>query len=168
MRGCGDGVANTRSDDDMWWVSRRFSSKVSSLTAASKEGVGDRLSRKALVGSKSSRKTIMKCINLRQSRYLTKITMSLEHIRWRIYSKELFPHSRSLRIKIRNKLTCCLAHLIKFWFNVELHAWIISAIIAIGYKFPSSLKTRKKIMNGGNRGIDKSRQDLTLNTLSFL
>ena len=38
-----------------------------------------RLSREALVGSKSSRKPIMKCINLRRSRYLTKSSMSLEH-----------------------------------------------------------------------------------------
>ena len=33
----------------------------------------------ALVGSKSSHKPIMKCINLRQSRYLTKSSMPLEH-----------------------------------------------------------------------------------------
>ena len=26
MEGCGEGVANTWSDDDMWWVGRRFSS----------------------------------------------------------------------------------------------------------------------------------------------
>ena len=52
---------------------------MSSLTAASREGVGDRLSREALVGSKSSRQPIMKCINLRRSRYLTKSLISLEH-----------------------------------------------------------------------------------------
>ena len=36
--GCGDGVANTWSDDDMWWVGRRFSSEMSSLTATSRDG----------------------------------------------------------------------------------------------------------------------------------
>ena len=77
---CGDGVANTWSDDDMWWVGRRFSSEMSSLITASREGegVGVQLSREAL-GSKSSCKSIMKCINLWRSQYLTKSSMSLEH-----------------------------------------------------------------------------------------
>ena len=52
---------------------------MSSLIVALREGVGDQLSREALVGSKSSHKPIMKCINLRRSRYLTKSSMSLEH-----------------------------------------------------------------------------------------
>ena len=51
---------------------------MSFLTAASRE-VGDQLSREALVGSKSSRKPIMKCINLWRSQYLTKSSISLEH-----------------------------------------------------------------------------------------
>ena len=79
MGGYGDGVANTWSNDDMWWVGQRFSSEMSSLTVASRKGVGDQLSKEALVGSKSSRKPIMKCMNLQQSRYLTKSSMSLEH-----------------------------------------------------------------------------------------
>ena len=91
MGGCGDGVANTWSEDEMWWVGRRFSSEMRSLTIVSREGVGDRLSREpvsregvgdrisreALVDSKSSRKPIMKCINWRRSQYLTKSSMSL-------------------------------------------------------------------------------------------
>ena len=91
--GCGDGVANTWSEDEMWWVGRRFSSEMSSLTTVSREGVGDRLSREpvsreevgdrlsreAQIGSKSSRKPIMKCIHWRWSQYLTKSSMSLEH-----------------------------------------------------------------------------------------
>ena len=79
MGGRRDGLVNTWSDDDMWCVSQRFSSEMSSLTAALREGVGDWLSRKALVGSKSWRKPIMKCINLRRSWYLTKSSMFLEH-----------------------------------------------------------------------------------------
>ena len=49
------------------------------LDHSTKRRVGNRLSREALVGSKSSRKPIMKCINLRRSRYFTKSSMSLEH-----------------------------------------------------------------------------------------
>ena len=38
MGGCGDGVANTWSEDDMWWVGRQVSSEMSSLTATSRDG----------------------------------------------------------------------------------------------------------------------------------
>ena len=47
------------------------------LTVVSRKGVGDWLSREALVGLKSSRKLIMKCINSWQSQYLAKSLMSL-------------------------------------------------------------------------------------------
>ena len=36
------GAMNTWSNDDMWWVGQWFSLKMSSLTVASREGVGDR------------------------------------------------------------------------------------------------------------------------------
>ena len=78
MGDCGDGVSNTWSDDDMWWVGWQFSSEMSSLSAASRV-VRDRLSREAIIGLKSSCKPIMKCINLRRSQYLTKSSMFLKH-----------------------------------------------------------------------------------------
>ena len=37
MGGCGDVVANTWLDDDMWWVGRQFSSEMSSLTTTPRE-----------------------------------------------------------------------------------------------------------------------------------
>jgi len=79
MGGYGDGVANTWSDNDMWWVGRRFSSEMSSLATASRERVGDWLNKEALIGSKSSRRPITKCINVQRSRHLIKSSMSLEH-----------------------------------------------------------------------------------------
>lgn len=49
-----EGIANTRSEYEMWWVGRGLSSKMSSLTIVSSEGARERVSRDALVGLKSS------------------------------------------------------------------------------------------------------------------
>jgi len=76
----------------------------------------------------------------------------------------------SLRIKIRNRLTWFLTHLIKFSFKLKLQGSIIGAVVSFGQKISSNCsipKSREKTIDGRNGSVDEPRQNLVVNTVSF-
>lgn len=98
-----EAVATTIFGDYIFIVEWWFSSKMSSTTPTSREGIGVQCRREARVDSKSSQRAIMKCIQFWRLQYAANNSTSSKHFSWGfsadICSQRLFTWN-----KISNRL----------------------------------------------------------------